>query len=80
MRRKVAFPPSDVLEDDRIDLAALDETLGRLTAEEVRAVARFVELCELVDEMSSDEAAIWRGRLPAWREYLEIGNNAEPDA
>jgi hypothetical protein len=66
--------------DDRIDLVALDETLGRLTPDEVRAVSRFVELCELVDEMSPDEAAIWRGRLPAWREYLEIGDDAEPDA
>jgi hypothetical protein len=77
---KVTFPPLEMPGDDRIDLVALDETLGRLTPDEVRAVSRFVELCELVDEMSPDEAAIWRGRLPAWREYLEIGDDAEPDA
>jgi hypothetical protein len=80
MGTKVTFPALEMPGDDRIDLVALDETLGRLTPDEVRAVSRFVELCELVDEMSPDEAAIWRGRLPAWREYLEIGDDAEPDA
>ena len=80
MGTKVTFPALEMPGDDRIDLVALDETLGRLTPDEVRAVSRFVELCELVDEMSPDEAAIWRGRLPAWREYLDIGDDAEPDA
>ena len=70
MRRK-ASPESDAV--------AMDQTRYSLTPDEVGAVARFIEVCELVEQMGPEEAASWRSRLLAWRAFLELGESAEPN-
>jgi len=79
VRRKASPESFDSPDDHRIDTAEMDETLGLLTPDEIGAVARFIEACELVDHMSPDEAATWRCRLMVWRKFLEIDDAAEPN-
>ncbi len=62
------------------DAVAMGEALYSLTPDEVGAVARFIEVCELVEQMGPEEAASWRCRLWAWRAFLELGESSEPNA
>ena len=62
------------------NLAVMDQMLRSLTPDEVSAVLRFIAACELVEQMSPEEADAWRGRILAWRRFLELGESARPDA
>ena len=61
------------------DAVAVSEALCSLTPDEVGAVARFIEVCERVEQMGPEEAASWRCHLLAWRAFLELGESAEPN-
>jgi hypothetical protein len=58
----------------------INATLDLLTAEELAAVHRFVEVWERAGYMGDAEAAAWRERIAIWRRFRRRGWPRKPVA